>query len=133
MKAYPNDVQVAVKQYPLHFHKNAKFAAKAALAAQRQGKFFEMSDIMYKNMRALEEDKLAGYAKEAGLNVAKWQKDYADPAIQNELDLQMREAGQIGVRGTPSFYINGKIMPREGRQIDGLKKLVEDEIKKAGK
>jgi protein-disulfide isomerase len=117
-----------LKQYPLPFHKNAKFAAKAALAAQRQGKFWEMTDILYKNSRALDEPKMKDYAKEIGLNVAKFEKDYADPAMDKEVDSHMAEARRIGVRGTPSFYINGKVMPPEGRRIDGLKELVKKEM-----
>ena len=122
-----------VKQNPLHFHKNAEPAAKAALAAQRQGKFFEMNDIMYKNMRALGEENLPGYAKEIGLDVARFKKDYADPALAKELEMHKRDAKQNGVRGTPSFFINGKVMPKEGRKIEGLRKIVQDLIKQGGK
>jgi protein-disulfide isomerase len=131
VKAFPNDVRVGVKQFPLGFHKNAKFAAKAAIAAGRQGRFWEMSDIMYKNMRALEEDKLKEYARQIELNVDRFEKDYASPEIEEELKQHMAEARRIGVRGTPSFYFNGRVMKPEGRNLDGLKKLVQEELKKA--
>ena len=132
VKAYPNDVRVAIKQYPLPFHKQAMPAAKAALAAQRQGKFWEMTDVMYKNYRALTDDKLKEYAKQIGLNVSKFEKDFRDPSVATELKQHMDEARRIGVRGTPSFYFNGRVMKPEGRSIAGLKKMVEEELKKKG-
>ena len=106
------------------------FAAKGAIAAQRQGKFWEMTDIMYKNMRALDESKIKEYAKELGLNTSRFDKDYADASVEAEVKQHMAEAKKIGVRGTPAFYINGKVMPPQGRRLEGLKELIAKELKK---
>jgi protein-disulfide isomerase len=101
-------VSFVFKQFPLGFHKQAIPAARAALAAGRQGKFFEMHDKIFANQAQLADDKYVGWAKELGLNVSKFEKDMADPAIEAQIKADMEEGTKAGVRGTPSLYIGTK-------------------------
>jgi len=105
--AYPGKVRVAFRQHPLPMHKNAMPAAKAALAANEQGKFWEFHDLMFENQQDLSEENLAKLAQKAGLNVAKFTKDMKstkyDKQIQDDIDFAMKN----GASGTPAFYVNG--------------------------
>jgi protein-disulfide isomerase len=101
-------VSFVFKQYPLPFHKQAVPAARAALSAGRQGKFFEMHDKIFANQQQLADDKYAVWAKELGLNVSKFEKDMADPAFEAQIKADMEEGAKVGVRGTPSLYVGTK-------------------------
>jgi protein-disulfide isomerase len=105
---YGDKVRVVFKHYPLPFHKQAPTASKAAMAAGEQGKFWEMHDLLFDNQRRLKEDGLyEELAKELGLNMAKFNKDMQNPEYQKTIDQDMKQGQQVGVRGTPAFFING--------------------------
>ena len=127
MKAYPNDVRLVFRQFPLEFHKQAPKAAEAALCANDQGKFWEMHDQMFSNQQALEVDKLKEYAKKVGLDPAKFDKclDSGEKAATIKTD---QEAGQkVGVNGTPAFFING-IMLSGAQPFDEFKSIIDSEL-----
>jgi protein-disulfide isomerase len=107
-KAYPKNVRVVFKNLPLSFHKNADVAARAGVAANNQGKFWAMHDKMFENYKSLEEPNLLRFAKEVGLNMAKFNKDLNSASTRSKVDADKAEAGRVGARGTPNFYINGE-------------------------
>lgn len=130
MQKYPKDVQIAFVNQPLPFHDHAKGAAKAFLAAHRQGKAWELHDKMFANQQALTAPDLEKYAKEAGLNVAKWKKDMDDPATDKLLAEDQALAGSVGANGTPTFFINGREL--SGAQpIAAFATMIDEEVKKA--
>ncbi|HEY2772813.1 MAG TPA: thioredoxin domain-containing protein [Candidatus Binatia bacterium] len=129
--AYPKDVRFVFKNYPLPFHPNAMPAAKAAVAAQKQGKFFEMHDLLFSNQRDLSPEKYEEFAKQIGLNMDQFKKDMDSPEIAAQITSDMKEAGDVGVRGTPTFFINGK--QPAGRSFELYKSIIDDEIKNAKK
>jgi protein-disulfide isomerase len=128
LEAYPNDVRFVFKNYPLPFHKSAMPAAKAAVAAGKQGKFFEMHDKLFESYNALSDAKFEEIAKEIGLDVAKWKADMESPEVQAQVVEEMKEAGKVGVRGTPTFFINGK--KPAGRSFELYKSIIDEELKK---
>src|ERR1041384_1743758 len=90
LKAYPNDVNFIMKQFPLRqIHPNADPAARAALAAGKQGKFWEMHDELYKNQRNLSPETMKGIAEKIGLDVAKWQADMDSDAVKKQVDAEL--------------------------------------------
>lgn len=107
MKAYPKDVKIVFKNLPLPFHPNALPAAKAALAANKQGKFWDMHDAFFDNQGKLGDSFYEEKAKELGLNLDQFKKDMASDEIakQIEADKKIAEANQI--QGTPGFFVNG--------------------------
>ena len=116
LKAYPHDVNYVLRNYPLPFHPQAKPAAKAALAAGEQGKYYEMVDLLLQSGATLDENKFQELAKSLGLNVSKFMKDYKEKDAQWEevIKKDMALAAQADVRGTPTYYINGhKTMARD--------------------
>ena len=130
LKAYPNDVKFVLKNFPLSFHPNAKPAAKSALAAGEQGKYWEMVDILLQPGQSLAEEDFKAAAKKIGLNVDKFMKDYKDKDVQWEAILQkdMDLGTRVDVMGTPTFYINGK--KTMARDLNGFKTEIEQILKK---
>jgi len=125
LKAYPKQVNYMVKNFPLAFHPHARPAAKAAFAAGEQGKYYEMVDILLENGSNLSEAKYSELAKNLGLNVKKFNADYKNKDgqwegyIQKDIDL----ASQVNVRGTPTFYINGK--KTNARDVNSFKREID--------
>ncbi len=77
MAAYPKDVKLIYKQFPLSMHPHAEMAAEASLAAREQGKFWEMYDVLFKNFRQLSADNIMIWAKQIGLDMDKFKADLA--------------------------------------------------------
>jgi len=109
IKEYPDKVNYMIKNFPLGFHKQAKPAARAAFAAGEQGKYYEMADLILQNNRDLNDEKYEELAKQLGLNVKKFLKDYKENEKYDEwIAADMALGTKVNVRGTPTFYINGK-------------------------
>lgn len=108
MAKFDGKVKLAFKHYPLPFHKHAPGAAKAALAAGEQDKFWEMHDLLFENQTRLDNSELyPELAKQIGLNVKKFKKDIKKPAYDKLIDQDKAQGAKVGVRGTPAFFING--------------------------
>ena len=132
LQAYPSDVNFVYKQFPLPatMHPNALPSSKAAVAAGKQGKFWEMHDIIFKNNRELSYDKLKEYAGQVGLDVARWEKDYNSPDVQQAIDKELADGRAADVQGTPTFFVNGKRVAN--RSLDGFKQMIDDALKAKG-
>lgn len=132
LQAYPSDVNFVYKQFPLPatMHPNALPSSKAAVAAGKQGKFWEMHDIIFKNNRELSYDKLKEYAGQVGLDVARWEKDFNSPDVQQAIDKELADGRAADVQGTPTFFVNGKRVAN--RSLDGFKQMIDDALKAKG-
>ncbi|RIK99317.1 MAG: hypothetical protein DCC71_20480 [Proteobacteria bacterium] len=129
LETYPGKVRVAFKHMPLRIHPDAPAAHAAAEAAHRQGKFWEMYDLIFANQRELSPAKFREYAQQLGLDLAKFDKDVADAAVKQKIDADMKEADKLGVAGTPAFFINGKYL--SGAQpYENFQKLVDEALAK---
>jgi protein-disulfide isomerase len=128
---YAGKVRVAFKNQPLSFHPNAKPAAMAALAAHEQGKFWEYHDKLFANQRALDRASLERYAQELGLDVAKFKAALDSNKYEAQVSADMSEASRLGVSGTPTFFINGRmIVGAQG--FEAFKRIIDEELKKGG-
>jgi protein-disulfide isomerase len=124
------------KHFPLtQAHKNAIPAAMAAEAAGAQGRFFEMHDILYEKqdewaqLPAVEaQEKFISYAKELVLDLDKFIKDLENKELEGKIRANQDEGINNGVSGTPTFFLNGKII-QNPRSIDDFKKLIDQEFK----
>jgi protein-disulfide isomerase len=132
--AFPKQVKLVFKQYPLSFHQNARPAALATLAAHRQGKFWPMHDKVFQNQASLRDAqgnlRFNEFAKELGLNMAKFEKDMKDPELDKSVVKDLKDGADAQVTGTPSLYLNGKRVM--DRSFEGLKKMIEGELAKGG-
>lgn len=130
VKRYPGQVRVVFKHYPLPMHEHAELAARAAAAADLQGKFFEMHDVLFKNQRALDEKSIEGFAKDLGLDLKKFNDDRRSEAVADVVSADRKQAEAMGLKGTPSVFINGRLFDLE--QFDLLENFdpwVQLEIK----
>ncbi len=128
LKAYPMDVKLVFKDFPLPFHQQAQNAAKAAHAAGEQGKYWEMHDIIFENYNALSEEKFREFALKIGLDMKKFAADYSSNKYDRQIQEDRQLAANIGVRGTPTLFINGKMM--QGRSFEDFKSIIDGILKK---
>jgi protein-disulfide isomerase len=128
---YPGKIRFVWKNKILPMHPKAPLAHNAALAAGEQGKFWEMHDKIFTNQQALDRDTLLKYAKELGLNIDKFTKAMDDPnRYKDFIATEDKQAEDAGIRGTPTFLINGK-MVRGAQPVENFKKVIDEEL--AGK
>ena len=128
LKAYPKDVKLFYKQFPLDTHPQAKMAAEASLAAFKQGKFWELHDKMFANYRSLSRENVLVWAKALGLDMPRFEKDMNSPLTRAVVERDTAEGDQAGVEGTPTIFVDGK---RFNGPIDlqVLKPVLDAELK----
>jgi protein-disulfide isomerase len=101
-------IRFVYKFFPLAGHPHGEIAARAGIAAISQGKFWEMHDKMFANRDHLEQSDLDSYAKELGLDVARFHADMQAPATTERIARDKKLADTLEVKGTPTIYINGR-------------------------
>ena len=111
---------------PLRFHKFADPAARAALAAFKQGKFWEFHDRIFEEEK-LSEEAINNVAVELNLDIAQFNKDMNSPEIRQMVNKDMVDAQKAGVTGTPTIFINGKKL--KNRSPAGFQAMIEKELK----
>jgi len=127
---YGADLRYAFKHNALPMHKQARAAAIAAEAAGEQGKFWEMHDKLFENSRDLNETNFIAWARELKLDVKRFERDLASTTIGARVDAHQRQATDLGARGTPSFFVNGRFL--SGAQpIESFRALIDEEKRKA--
>ena len=131
LEKYPKDVKLVMKHYPLPNHTFARQAATAALAAGRQGKFWEFHEKIYENQNALSDAKMQEIARQLGLDIEQFNKDLKDAAIQNVINRDLANGQQAGIRGTPTIFVSGRMVKNPSQQA--LEQLVNAELKKQKK
>jgi protein-disulfide isomerase len=109
-------------------HPSARNAAAAALAANKQGKYWQFSHLLFENSSRLSDATIQNIAKQLGLNVEKFNSDMRSASVQNMINTDMREAEMASVEGTPSIFLNGKAA-RIGSDND-FKMAIENELKR---
>jgi protein-disulfide isomerase len=107
---YDGKVRWVYRDYALPFHKRAVPAAIAAECAKRQGKFWEMHDIIMENQRTIEDADLERMAGQIALNLSDWKACLNDPSAADEVQKDQKAAQDLGVTGTPAFFINGILL-----------------------
>jgi protein-disulfide isomerase len=130
LTAYPKDVKLIYKQFPLPMHPHAPLAAAASLAANQQGKFWQMHDLLFKNFRKLSRENILVFAKEIGLDVDKFTADLDSPKYQAVIKKDLADGETAGVYGTPAFFINGKHY-NGPLSLDDVKPILDAELKGA--
>jgi len=125
LAAYPDQVRMIVKNFPLPFHPNARPAAKLAMAANEQGKFQGMMEALLANGGDVSDAKIKEYAQTLGLDYNKLMADYKNKDAQWEKQIQddMQLGESVDVRGTPTFYLNGK--KTNSRDINSFKAEID--------
>lgn len=137
-KEFPNDLKIVVRYYPLPGHKNGLPAALAVEAAARQGKFFEMHDLLFTEQRNWGEKQtptpevFERYAQKLGLDMVKFKKDVNSQEVKDRVERDVKSGTKLGNTGTPSFYLNGEKI-QNPRSLEDFKTIIQAEILKAPK
>jgi hypothetical protein len=119
-----------MKMNPLPFHNNAMPAAEAAMAAHAQGKFWQMYDKLFENQQNLSRETFEQIAQEIGLNMARFRADLDNHTHKAAIEASQQQAAQLGARGTPAFFINGRKL-RGAQPFEGFKTVIDQELTKA--
>jgi protein-disulfide isomerase len=105
---YPTQVRLVYKLYPLSAHPHGEIAARAAVAALNQGKFWEMHHVLFENQDRLEQSDLEKYAKQIGLDVGKFRSEFGSKEVGERIEKDKKQADELGLDGTPFLFINGR-------------------------
>jgi len=119
------------KNLPLPMHAQAKLAAEAALCAGDQDKFWQMHDWLFANKDNISHDTLAAQAAALSLDVPTFTSCVKDGTYRAQVDAETAEANSFGIRGTPGFVINGRVL--SGAQpLDQFIAVIDDELRRKG-
>lgn len=134
-KEFGDKIAITFREFPLvPAHQHAIAAASSAEAAGLQGKFWEMHDLLYENQKNWHETFdvrpiFEGYAKQIGLDIARFQQDVNGEAVAQRIFLDGKRGHSLGVKGTPTVFMNGKEVPFEALPADKLRVLIQNELK----
>ena len=128
LKKYPGKLNLVFKNFPIRSHKFAFKAAMAALAAERQEKFWEFHDMLFENYNRLNDQKIQEIVGLLGLDETEFKKQQQNPTIKARIQQDYKDGIQLGVRGTPTVFINGKKL--RNRSMSGMEAIIEKELQK---
>jgi protein-disulfide isomerase len=127
LAAYPNDVKLVFRDYPLPIHPEAPKAAEAAHCAKDQGKYWEMHDKLFANQKALKIADLKNYAKDLKLDEAKFDKCLESGEKAHIISDSVEAGRKLNVNGTPAFFING-ILVSGAQPFEKFKQIIDEEL-----
>jgi protein-disulfide isomerase len=131
LEKYQEQAKLVFKNWPLETHEYAMRAAIAALAAHRQGKFWEFHDLLFRNYQQLSDQKIQEIVKELDLDIETFEKDMEDPSIGDTIRVDIQDGIHAGVQGVPTIFINGRLL--KNRSMQGLQAVIEKELKEIKK
>jgi protein-disulfide isomerase len=135
-KEFGNDLQIIFREFPLvPAHQHAMAAASAAEAAGLQGKFWEMHDLIYEHQKDWKDvfdvrPVFEGYAKQIGLNVDRYKVDVNSDRVAQRIFEDGKRGHALGVKGTPTVFLNGREIPFESLPADSLRGIIQAELAK---
>ncbi|HEX2660415.1 MAG TPA: thioredoxin domain-containing protein [Polyangia bacterium] len=126
---FRKDIRIYFKHYPLPQHTNARLAAEAAVAAQKQGKFWPYQDKLWENQDSLSPADMEKFAKEIGLDLTKFRADLEDPKVKARVQKDRVDGTTLGLSSTPTLYINGREYT-DAKDTESLREWVKEELAK---
>lgn len=114
------------RNFPLReAHPHAFVSAIAAEAAGKQGKFWQMHDLIFENQQKLSTDFLMSLAEDLGLDLAQFEEDSQRDAIKNKIEMDFESGVRSGVNGTPTFFLNGSPLFTYDGSYESLVEAIE--------
>lgn len=126
---FKGEVRLYFKHYPLPQHTNARLAAEAAVAAQKQGKFWPYQEKLWDNQDSLSPAELEKFAKEVGLDTGKFRADLDDAKVKARVQKDRVDGGTLGLSSTPTLYINGREYT-DAKDTESLREWIREELTK---
>ena len=133
-KEFGDRLQITFREFPLvPAHQHALAAASAAEAAGMQGKFWEMHDLLYDRQKIWKTEFdvrpiFEGYAKEIGIDVERYKRDVSSDAVALRIQKDGSRGHSMGVKGTPTVFVNGREVPFESLPPEQLRVIIQREI-----
>jgi protein-disulfide isomerase len=131
LETYPRDVKLVFKNYPPRNHNYAQKAAVAALAAEKQEKFWEFHELLFENSAKLSDQKIKEISEWLDLDWEKFSKDMEDPEIISMITRDKSEGDRAGIEEVPTIFINGRRL--KAITWPGVRAVIENELQKLGK
>jgi len=129
MMIYPNKIRLVYKNLPLSkIHKEALSAAKAAMAANKQGMFWPYYDMLFDSSPNLGNDVYLKIAKMLNLDISRFKSDMNSEEIKKQIQMDIEEARRFGINATPTFVINGVVI-RGAKSLSFFKKVIDRLLK----
>jgi protein-disulfide isomerase len=131
---YKDDIYLQFSNFPLQtIHQNAFAGARAAEAADKQGKFWEMHNLLYEQQTTWSAGNnpqvyFDQYAQQLGLNITQFDQDFASSAVNDLINADIKAGQAIGADSTPTFVLDGKKIDNNPQSQDAFNKLIEKEI-----
>jgi len=135
-ETYGDDIKFQFMHFPLtQIHPNAMASGRAAEAAGKQGKFFEMHDLLYENQDQWSQSTnptpiFESFASQLDLNMDQFKSDMMSAQVLAVINADQKSGQALGANSTPTFVINGKKLDKNPASLDEFKKLIDDEIAK---
>jgi protein-disulfide isomerase len=128
LKQYPNQIKVVFKHFPLRNHRFALPAAMATMAAHEQGKFWPYHDKVFAKYQGLNEEFFTMVAEELELDMEQFKRSLGDKRLRAQVQADAALGREIGVRGTPTIFINGRLVQQ--KNLQGFKLAIDNLLKK---
>ena len=128
---YPNKIKLVYIGHPLWLHEHARFAEKAARCANEQGKFWPYHDALFADQSKLAEADLKATAARLKLDTKQFNKCYDEGTYEHDLATDQLLAGSLRIEGTPTFYVNGRLV-FGAESADEFEKIVDQELAATG-
>ncbi len=125
---FEGKVKWVFKDYPIAGHKWSREAAEAARCAHDQGKFSEYQSVLFGSREEFIRERLVQYAGAVGMDVDEFGRCVSEERHKEDVALNMEEARAAGIDTTPTFIINGKLLPGN-MPADRLKEIIDNELK----
>ncbi len=126
MQKYRGKLKLVIKHYPYRYRDYSSLAAQASEAARAQGKFWEMHDLMLER-KQLDRNSLLDYARELGLDLARFQLDLDNKTYLPRVEADFALARKLDLFQTPTFVINGRLLVGE-RPIEMFRQLIDQAL-----
>ncbi len=128
LETYEGKIRVVFRDFPLSsIHSNAQKAAEAAECADDQGQFWAYHDTLFQNQQALDIDSLKGYAQQLGLDTGAFNECLDSGQYASEIQNDLAQGQSYGVTGTPTFFINGRLL-RGAKPFSDFEAMIEEEL-----
>ncbi len=128
LKEYPKQVRLFFKEFPLDIHSQAALAAAAAVAAQKQGKFWPMHDAMFSGRPDLSRPAILALASAIGLDMKRFEADLDSPEVRKAVAHDLEDGSSVGVMATPTLFVDGQHY-NGPIKLEALKPILEAELK----
>ena len=129
---FPDKVQLVYRDFPLDFHAGARPAAEAARCAGAMGRFWEYHDLLFVAQPEFSRDQLVGYAARLGLDRTAFASCLDSGRFRSGVDADISEGRARGVRGTPTFFINGRRLVG-AQPVEVFREAIRDALEDASK